>query len=72
MPTDAALVETVRTSPMVAMDATGWRVRAALQWLWVAVTPPITVYAILPGRGFDGARFLLGLRAGRAGGFGGE
>lgn len=60
LPTYAALVQTVRTSPMVVMDETGWRVHAELQWLWAAVTPTTTVYAIFPGRGFDEAACLLG------------
>jgi len=60
LPTYAALVQTVRSSPMVVMDETGWRVHAELQWLWAAVTPTTTVYAILPGRGFDEAACLLG------------
>ena len=59
-PTYAALVQTVRTSPMVVTDETGWRVHAVLHWLWVCVTPTTTVYAILPGRGFDEAACLLG------------
>ena len=37
------------------MDETGWRVHAELHWLWTAVTQTTTVYAILPGRGFDEA-----------------
>jgi transposase len=60
LPTYAALVQTVRTSPMVVADETGWRVHAELQWLWACVTPTTTVYAILPGRGFDEAACLLG------------
>jgi transposase len=60
LPTYAALVQTVRSSPMVAADETGWRVHAELHWLWVAVTPTTTVYAILPGRGFEEAACLLG------------
>jgi transposase len=59
-PTYAALLDTVRHSPMVTPDETGWRVGAALQWLWVAATPSTTVYAIQPGRGFDEAAALLG------------
>jgi len=35
-------------------------VRAQLWWLWVFVTPATTVYAILPGRGFEEAASLLG------------
>jgi transposase len=60
LPTYATLVETVRTSPMVVADETGWRVHAALHWLWVCVTPTTTVYAILPGRSFEEAACLLG------------
>lgn len=60
LPTYAALVQTVRTSPMVVVDETGWRVHAELQWLWAAVTPTTTVSTILPGRGFDEAACLLG------------
>lgn len=59
-PTYAALLDTVRQSPVVAPDETGWRVGAQLQWLWVAATPHTTVYAILPGRGFDEAAAVLG------------
>ena len=59
-PTYGALRETVRHSPMVTPDETGWRVGAELQWLWVAATPSATVYAIQPGRGFDEAAALLG------------
>ena len=59
-PTYAALIETVRRSPMVVPDETGWRVGAQLQWLWVYATPSTTVYAIQPGRGFDQAAAILG------------
>jgi transposase len=59
-PTYTALCETVKTSPMVVADETGWRVEAALSWLWVFTTPDTTVYAILPGRGFDEAATVLG------------
>src|SRR3989442_12637336 len=59
-PTYTALIETVRHSPMVVPDETGWRVGAQLQWLWVYATPSTTVYAIQPGRGFDQAAALLG------------
>lgn len=59
-PTYGALRETIRHSPMVTPDETGWRVGAELQWLWVAATPRTTVYAIQPGRGFDEAAALIG------------
>jgi hypothetical protein len=59
-PSYAALVQQVRTSPMVVADETGWRVRATLWWLAAYVTPDTTVCAILPGRGFDEAAGVLG------------
>jgi transposase len=59
-PTSTALCETVKTSAMVVADDTGWRVHAALHWLWVFTTPDPTVYAILPGRGFEEAAGVLG------------
>ena len=59
-PTYDALCQTVKTSAMVVADETGWRVHAELQWLWVFTTPDTTVYAILPGRGFDEAATILG------------
>ena len=60
-PTYDALCHTVKTSAMVVADETGWRVHAELQWLWVFTTPDTTVYAILPGRGFDEAATVLGV-----------
>jgi len=59
-PTYTALCDTVKTSAMVVADETGWRVHAELQWLWVFTTPDTTVYAILPGRGFQEAASVLG------------
>lgn len=59
-PTYATLCDTVKTSAMVVADETGWRVCAQLSWLWVFATPDTTVYAILPGRGFDEAASMLG------------
>ena len=45
---------------MVTADETGWRVGAVGHWLWAAVTPTTTVYAICAGRGFDDAQTVLG------------
>ena len=59
-PTYDALRETVRGSPVVTPDETGWKVNARLQWLWAAATPDTTIYAIQPGRGFAEAASLLG------------
>jgi len=60
LPTYAALVQTVRLSPRVGADETGWRVAARLWWLHGFVTPETTVYAILRGRGFEEAACVLG------------
>ena len=40
-------------------DETGWKVAGRLHWLWVAVAPEMTVYAIQPGRGYAEAVTLL-------------
>lgn len=61
-PTYTALCETVRSSPVVVPDETGWKVRGLLHWLWVLATATTTVYRICAGRGFDDAG--LGARRG--------
>jgi transposase len=60
-PTYTALCETVRTSPVVTPDETGWKVRGLLHWLWVFATATTTVYCIRQGRGFDDAASVLGV-----------
>jgi transposase len=59
-PTYQALAVAVRQAPELWMDETGWKVEAMLNWMWVVVSRQITVYAILPGRGFDQASTLIG------------
>ncbi len=59
-PSYEALRTTIRGSPAVTPDETGWRVAALLSWLWAFVTEDTTVYAILPGRGFEEAASVLG------------
>ena len=59
-PTYTALCATVRGSPMVSPDETGWKVGGSLQWLWAFATPDTTVYRIQPGRGFEEAAAVLG------------
>ena len=54
------LCHQVRNAPVVTPDETGWRVDGEPAWLWTAVTPETTVYAICPGRGFNDAATLLG------------
>jgi transposase len=59
-PTYAALRETIRGSPVVTPDETGWKIGGRLQWLWAFATPTTVVYAIQPGRGFAQAAAILG------------
>jgi transposase len=59
-PTYGGLVETARQAPVNGMDETGWKVGGRLQWLHVAVSAQVTVYAILPGRGYEQAAAILG------------
>jgi transposase len=59
-PSYEALCTTIRGSPTVSPDETGWRVSALLAWLWAFVTQDTTVYAIRPGRGFEDAASVLG------------
>ena len=59
-PTYATLAATIRGSPVVVPDETGWKVGGRLQWLWAFTTPDTTVYAIQPGRGMEEAATILG------------
>jgi transposase len=59
-PTYDQLVESARQAPVNGMDETGWKVGGHLQWLHVAVSAKVTVYAILPGRGYGQSLAILG------------
>ena len=59
-PTYDGLVDTARQAPVNGMDETGWKVGGRLQWLHVAVSAQVTVYAILPGRGYEQSVKILG------------
>src|SRR5262252_2964447 len=59
-PTYDGLVETARQTPVNGMDETGWKVGGRLQWLHVAVSAQVTVYAIRAGRGYEQAIAILG------------
>lgn len=59
-PTYDGLVESARQAPVNGMDETGWKVGGRLQWLHVAVSAQVTVYAILPGRGYEQSVAILG------------
>ena len=53
-------MEAARLAPVNGMDETGWKVGGRLQWLHVAVSAQVTLYAILPGRGYEQAVMILG------------
>ena len=59
-PTYTGLVEAARQSAVNGVDETGWKVGGRLQWLHVAVSAQVTVYAILPGRGYQQSAVILG------------
>lgn len=54
------LVETIRTSPVVYPDESGWREGGLRAWLWAFTNRRETVYLIARGRGFDEASSILG------------
>ena len=47
-------------SPTTSAQSFPWKVGGHLQWLWVFVTPTLTVYRIMDGRGYDEACVVLG------------
>ncbi len=59
-PTYTGLVEAARQSLVNVVDETGWKVGGRLQWLHVAVSAQVTVYAIRPGRGYEQSVVILG------------
>ena len=59
-PTYQGLLLTARKSIVNWVDETGWRVGGHSQWLWVAESELVTVYSILPGRGSEQLKQILG------------
>jgi len=59
-PTYDGLVEATRQALVNVPDETGWKVGGHLQWMHVSVSEQVTVYAILPGRGYDQSVVMLG------------
>jgi transposase len=51
--------EYVKTQPVVHLDETGWREANQKVWLWVAVTPLVTLFVIRHSRGGQVAREML-------------
>ena len=59
-PTYTGLVEATREAMVNVPDETGWKVGGELQWMHVTVSEQVTVYAILPGRGYEQSVAILG------------
>jgi len=59
-PSYRGLLVAARQSLVNHLDETGWRVGARLRWLPVAVAEQVTVYAILPGRGWEQLAYIVG------------
>jgi hypothetical protein len=46
--------------PVRNADETSWRERGKRRWLWISVTPLVTIFRLLKTRGAAGAKELLG------------
>lgn len=54
------LLELLRTSAVVHVDETGWRIGALAAWLWVFTNTHLTVYEIAGSRGHEVVLSMLG------------
>ncbi|MHB1534615.1 MAG: IS66 family transposase [Acidimicrobiales bacterium] len=59
VPVVTEIARRLNTSPIVAMDETGWRVNGEHAWLWVATNADVTFYDVAYGRGFDQATDII-------------
>jgi transposase len=50
----------VQRQPVRNADETSWREKGKRRWLWISVTPLITIFRLLQTRGAAGAKALLG------------
>lgn len=53
-------MQTTQQALVNVADETGWKVGGRLQWMHVVVSAQISVYAILPGRGYEQSVVLVG------------
>jgi len=56
----AEAVKYVQRQPVRNADETSWREKAKRKWLWISVTPLVTIFRLLQTRGAAGAKELLG------------
>jgi transposase len=50
----------VQRQPVRNADETSWREKTQRRWLWISVTPLVTIFRLLKTRGAAGAKQLLG------------
>ena len=50
----------MQRQPVRNADETSWREKTQRRWLWISVTPLVTIFRLLKTRGAAGARALLG------------
>jgi transposase len=50
----------VQRQPVRNADETSWREKGQRRWLWISVTPLVTIFRLLKTRGAAGAKELLG------------
>jgi hypothetical protein len=50
----------VQRQPVRNADETSWREKGQRRWLWISVTPLVTIFRLLKTRGAVGAKELLG------------
>jgi transposase len=50
----------VQRQPVRNADETSWREKGKRRWLWISVTPLVTIFRLLQTRGAAGAKDLLG------------
>jgi transposase len=50
----------VQRQPVRNADETSWREKTQRRWLWISVTPLVTIFRLLKTRGAAGAKELLG------------
>jgi len=56
----AEAVQYVQRQPVRNADETSWREKTNRVWLWLSVTPLVTIFRLLKTRGAAGAKELLG------------
>jgi transposase len=56
----AEALQYVQRQPVRSADETSWREKTKRLWLWISVTPLVTIFRLLKTRGAAGAKEVLG------------